>query len=417
MKASIKRLIKFFWNYKIEDGYRIFTLKHTGLIVRISLTKGTRKRYGAMPIDYGKLVFDNYMGKGYGCNTKYVTEALRKRRRDLDIVWIVKEPKLHQKEFPEGVRLVEYGSPAAMKEYMTAGIWVCNYHLNAYINQGLYKKKGQTYIQMWHGSLGIKRLERDCRTLTAMEGWMGLARQNSEMTDIWVSNSSFETEVFRRAFWNVEQIVMLGHPRNDIFFRKDTKQVQEKVYESLGIDTEQRLVLYVPTFREDGDFPQQRIHVPELLKALSDRFFHRWRLAVRLHPRMEGGASSVLSCGDDVISADAYPDIQELLAAADVVITDYSSCIFDFMMTGRPGFIYAPDIAAYNDERGFYYRLEETPFPIAENMDSLLQNIADFDAEAYRADVHAFLQDKGCIDDGHAAERVCDLIEDILERE
>lgn len=416
MKTTIKKLIKFFWHYKIEGEYRIFTLKHTGICVKLSLTKGTRKRYGALPINPKKIVFDNYMGKSYGCNTKYVTEALKGRREDLELVWVVKEPELHQEEFPEGIRLVEYGSAAAMREYMTAKVWVCNYHLNAYINKGLFKKDGQTYIQMWHGSLGIKRLERDCQTLAAMPGWMGLARQNSHMTDIWVSNSTYETEVYQRAFWDVENIVLLGHPRNDIFFREDMTPIRKKVFQWLGLQAEDRFVLYVPTFRESGDFPEDRIHVRQLVGALSRRFFGEWRLGVRLHPRMEKDVSSVLVCdGVDVISADGYPDIQELLAAADVVITDYSSCIFDFMMTKKPGFIYAPDIDAYNDERGFYYRLEETPFPIAENMDMLLQNIADFDAEAYESDVCAFLQEKGCIDDGHAAERVCDLIESVLE--
>lgn len=415
MKTTIKKLIKFFWNYKIEGEYRVFTLKHTGLCVKLSLTKKTSRKYGALPIDSKKIVFDNYMGKSYGCNTKYVTEALRKRRSDLDIVWIVKEPKLHQKEFPEGIRLVEYGSPAAMEEYMTAKVWVCNYHLNAYINKGLFKKAGQTYIQMWHGSLGIKRLERDCQTLTAMPGWMGLAKLNSHMTDIWISNSDFETEVYRRAFWNVDKIAMLGHPRNDIFFLEDMMPVRRKVFQHLGLHIENRFVLYVPTFRESGDFPKDRIHGKQLLAAFCKRFSGEWSLGVRLHPRMQGDASSVLACeGVDVISADAYPDIQELLAAADAVITDYSSCIFDFMMTKKPGFIYAPDIDAYNDERGFYYRLEETPFPVADNMDKLLRNIAEFDTEAYAAAVFAFIKGKGCIDDGHAAERVCDLIESVL---
>lgn len=382
------------------------------------MTSRTRRKYGTLPIAPNKVVFENYMGKSYGCNPKYVTEVLRRRQQALDIVWVVKDARLHQTEFPEGIRLVEYGSEAVMQEYMTARVWVCNYHLNAYINKGLFKREGQTYIQMWHGSLGIKRLEKDCKTLTEMSGWMGLAEQNSNMTDIWVSNSAFESEVYRRAFWNVKQIALLGHPRNDIFFLEDRTTVRRRVFEALGVPIESKLVLYVPTFRETGDFPTNRIHVQKLLEALCKRFSGDWRLAVRLHPRMKDDESMVLDCGSGhVISASAYPDIQELLAAADAVITDYSSCIFDFMMTEKPGFIYAPDIDMYNDERGFYYRLEETPFPIAEDMNQLLYNIEAFDADTYVADVHAFLKEKGCIDDGHAAERVCALIENVIGKE
>lgn len=246
---------------------------------------------------------------------------------------------------------------------------------------------------------------------------MGLARLNSNMTDIWISNSDFETEVYRRAFWNVKQIALLGHPRNDIFFLEDMTSVRRKVFYSLGLPMENRLILYVPTFRESGDFPRNRICVKSLLSSLEKKFSGKWQMAVRLHPRMGGDESIVLDCENaHTVSASAYPDIQELLAAADVVITDYSSCIFDFIMTGRPGFIYAPDIDAYNDERGFYYRLEETPFPVAENMDKLLLNIASFDAGNYARERDTFLKGKGCIDDGHAAERVCDLIETTLER-
>lgn len=72
-----------------------------------------------------------------------------------------------------------------------------------------------------------------------------------------------------------------------------------------------------------------------------------------------------------IVKADAYPDIQELLAAAQVVITDYSSCIFDFLLTVRPGFLFVPDLEHYDQERGFYYKLEETPFPTHIQMKNL----------------------------------------------
>ncbi len=88
--------------------------------------------------------------------------------------------------------------------------------------------------------------------------------------------------------------------------------------------------------------------------------------------------------------------------------------MFDFMLTRRPVFVFAPDIADDERDRGFYYPMSETPFPVAKTEAELAENIASFDEAMYRAGVEAFLRDKGCVEDGHATERVCDLIESRL---
>ena len=100
--------------------------------------------------------------------------------------------------------------------------------------------------------------------------------------------------------------------------------------------------------------------------------------------------------------------MQELLAFTDAAITDYSSWIYDFVLTRKPGFLFAMDADKYNDERGFYFRLEDTPFPVAHDSDELAEAIRSFDSEAYPAKVERFLADKGCMDDGNASERIAD---------
>lgn len=415
MKLRIKKLLKLFWNYTIQDDVRIYSLKHTPIKIKRSLVQKAEKELGKYPIQKNKIVFDNYMGKGYGGNCKYVTEELLKRNTDVEIVWIVKDIERHRQEFPPQVRLVEYKSKEALKEYYTAGFWICNYHLIAYFNMGLTKQEGQCYIQMWHGSLGIKRIEKDCGCLTASKSWEYLAQKNSRNTDYWISNSSFETGIYQRAFWSVRRVLEYGHPRNDLFFQEDSLSIEQKVKAALGIAKDEQIVLYVPTFRENGSFPENRLNIEELIEGLQERFSGKWRVAVRLHPRMERRIWQVcMGEQESIVVADEYPDIQELLYAAKVVITDYSSCIFDFLFTKRPGFIYAPDIAAYNNERGFYYRLEDTPFSIASDNRQLAENIRSFDEECYKQRISEFMKEKGCIEDGHAAERVSSLVEKIL---
>ena len=106
-----------------------------------------------------------------------------------------------------------------------------------------------------------------------------------------------------------------------------------------------------------------------------------------------------------------YPDIQELLCAADIMVTDYSSCIFDFMLSRKPAFFYAEDIEKYNQERGFYFPMSETPFPIAQNTDELVKNLLEFNENKYLEEIDAFLKGKGAFEDGNASKRAADFIE------
>lgn len=416
MLKQIKDLGKRFIDYTIERDRRIYRLRHTPFCLRLSLVRRFEKRYGALPVCPRKVVIDNYMGNGYGCNGKYVTERLLSRRADLDIVWVVREKEAMWEQFPPGVRLVEYDTKEALYEYATAAVWLCNYHLVKYLNRGLQKKEGQAYIQMWHGSFGIKKIEQDCGILTEMKSWNYLAQKNAALTDYWISNSRFETEIYRSAFWGAGEILEYGHPRNDIFFCADKEDLRRGTKEALALKAEARVVLYVPTFRERGASSAGKLPVGELLHALQEKWGYDYRFVVRFHPRMaQNERASLLEKWQDVPVTDAtgYPDIQELLLCADLVITDYSSCIFDFMLTGRPGFLFVPDRDSYGEERGFYYPLEQAPFPVAQTKEALIEQIRCFDTDLYQKSVAAFLKQKGSKEDGQASERVARLVQEL----
>ncbi len=444
---KIKKLIKRFVSYTIEDDIRIYRLKHTPVKVTWPLTRRFLAKYGALPVKPDKIVIDNYMGQGYGWNPQYVAEALA--GSPYELVWIVKDAALRRDGFPAGVRLVEYLSEEALYEYATAGIWLCNYHLIAYFNRGLVKKPGQIYIQMWHGSFGIKKIENDCGILTGNKSWYYLAQKNAAATDYWISNSGFETEVYKSAFWGAGPVLEYGHPRNDVFFRKDAAALAGKVSRALGISQEERVFLYVPTFRERGQSSVAALDVGLLLRTLResrlaasgvvrcekkargketlrDTQEHSgtgifpeaaaWRIVVRFHPRMERAQrEAFLRKWPSVVDATAYPDIQELLVRADAAMTDYSSCLFDYLLSGRPGFLFVPDRREYDEERGFYYSLEESPFPVAETNGELEQKISSFDRQTYADRVRDFLTQKRPAEDGRAAERVAALIRRTVE--
>lgn len=334
-----------------------------------------------------KIVFNQFQGGGFGCNPKYIAAELLRRRRDLDLVWLARDAAAVQRELPAGIRAVAWKSPAALRELATAGVWVANHNLGHFVRHcGLVKKPGQRYYQTWHGSFGIKRCTE---TLGAAE---------ARMLDGFFANCTWEATLARGWFGPSVSLHMTGHPRND------------PVVQSRGrAPGAARTLLYVPTFRDDGSQEAYLVDFAAVAAALARRWPADWKVQVRLHPNMRKKGVRLPFAGD-VEDVTDYPDIQELLAAADAVISDYSSCIFDFALSGRPAFVYAPDRAKYETERGFYYPLAETPFPVAESPAALVRAIEDFDEPAYARRCADFFAAKGSAEKGDAAAQAAEII-------
>lgn len=373
------------------------------------------RKADALPApDPNKIVFHSFSGR-VDCNPKYIAREWHRRHPETDLVWVLDSfsfARLRRK-MPEGTRAVCLGSMSAFREIATAGVVVEN--ARRMLNLGMPKKRvGQVWINTWHGSLGIKRLD-SMRADTER-----LRTAAARDIDALLSNSSFEDDVFKSWIFSDTKIVRLGHPRNDVFFGSGAgrKGLAQDVKSSLGVPCGTRLALYAPTFRDGTYFSGAAdFDFDGWSNALAARFGGDWRVVVRMHPRdAKGLADGAFSLPENVINASEYPDIQELMVAADAAITDYSSWIFDYLLSGKPGFLLATDIRHFDQKRGFYYPLSATPFSVAENESELLKNISSFDETAYGVKVEAFLKEKGCVEDGHAAERVCDLIEKHLKR-
>lgn len=354
-----------------------------------------------------KIVFVVYQGT-YTCNAKYITEELLKRKdKKLDIVWLVNKRVFLDEEhdgIPKEVRVVQKGTANAVYELMTARIWVDN-ALNC-LWKLVPKKKDQIYLNTWHGSLGIKRLD----TYNPMY-WKYIARKSRKAIDYFLTNSEFENQVFEESYWQGTGKKMIGHARNDIFFAPDImKKLKKKVCEFYELDPDTKILLYAPTFRGDKEVDAYDIDYEKLYQALNERYPGKWKLLLRYHFHNRRHKMECAKEEDYIVNATKYPDIQELMAAADIGITDYSSWIYDYMLTRRPCFIYASDMEKYNEERGFYYKLETTPFMLAKNTKQLCDNIKSFEQDVYEERLEAFLKDKGCMEDGKASERIVDFM-------
>lgn len=273
-------------------------------------------------------------------------------------------------------------------------------------------RKDQVVVETWHGSLGIKRF--DPAHYNTNVTWPIAAARTGKLTTQIISNSSFEDGVFRETFWKETPILKYGHARNDIFFPQSEQvrsYLKQRFCKDNGLSEDTKFALYAPTFRDDHNFAVYDLNAEQTLNALRKRFGGEWKLLLRYHDNDKGGEAkknTVKSC--DVIDVTKYPDMQSLLAFTDVGITDYSSWIYDYVLLRKPGFLFAMDRSKYDNERGFYFRLEDTPFPVSTDSDELEESILSFDEELFRKRVTEFLSDKGCMDDGDASVRIADQV-------
>ena len=352
----------------------------------------------------------------YACNPKYIAEALLKSGENYELIWITSKPK-SRFPWPYDIKVVKFGTTEAMRAASSAKIWIDNGIL---FSKNFSLKRGQRHIQTMHGSLGIKRLDQSIasRRKQGRSGRVTIRREEKN-TDFVLTNSPFEEECFRTVFWHDTPMERLGHARMDILFNTDTafkEELKRNVYERYGIPRNKKIVLYGPTFRPDLSDEPLDIDFDSFVQALNKRFGGEHAVLLRLHVRNMKNKKLMnrLLMSSSVYNATDYPDIQELMLLTDVAVTDYSSWIFDYVVTGRPGLIYAKDEEQYNNLVGLYYLLEDTPFPVCHSNDELLKAVSDFDMSKYRDRVKAFLDEKEPVDDGHACERIVAKINEMI---
>lgn len=365
--------------------------------------------FHCLPIKKDRIVLCNVWG--FGDNAKYVTEELVRRQLPYELIFITNHPEAYD-GIPE-VRFLKTNSFRAVLALATARIWVESNRKEAYIK----KRKGQYYIQLWHGGLPLKKIEGDCAEYLG-ETYINRARKDSAMTDLYVSNGSFCTKMYRRAFWYHGEILECGTPRNDILFRNH-QLIRNDVKRALGIPEDRRIILYAPTYRDKKEGYHYGLDYTSILDAVKHKFGGNWVVVVRLHPLVS--MEDINLTEDDkhnprIINGSHYRDMYELMSASDILITDYSNTMFEFSMMKRPVFLYVADKNNYSKERGFYFTMEELPFQTATTMEGIVKLLKEFDNEQYQERIERFYQKVQLTENGTASEKVVDKIIKVLEQ-
>lgn len=381
-------------------GRCLYRLRHWIYGAKIFVLKWL---YFFAPVQENKVLFINFNGKGFGCNPKYIAQELLAREKDYDLVWLVSNM---DEAFPDGIRKARFQTRQGLYEVATAKVIVTNVKNDLH----LVKKKGQYIIQTWHGSYSAKLLEQDAAA-TLSKQYLKESKKNSAQTDLFLSNSRVLSQCYRDAFWCSCEIMECGFPRNDVLFGQSREQLLA-VKEHLGVPQDAKLALYAPTFRDDGSTDCYSIDCKGIVDALAPT--GNWYLLIRLHPNV-GSAGNLFAFDEHILDATPYPDMQELLVASDILITDYSSTVFEFAALEKPSFIYASDVEAYQKMRGLKEDFFRMPYPVCRTNEELLAQLRAFtpeNAQELAARFNAFF---GGVDKGDASRQVADRITSVIE--
>lgn len=360
--------------------------------------------YKLRPIKKNKIILWANSFKQYGCSPKYIAEyILNNYPGKFALVWVFESGVEVPDSMPDAIKVVRYFSLDYLKELHTAHFVICNMRTgDSYL---WHKRKNQKYIQTWHSSLRLKKIEKDAQDHLP-ESYIKNAILDSAKIDLLISGCDFSTKIFTESFWYNGRILKCGTPRCDLFFT-DNHAIKHKVCETLNIDRNFKILLYAPTFRNDNQASLHNLDFAKIKSALNNKFGGNWIIVYRFHPNIITAYSFI----QDGVDATRYPDMQELIAAADILITDYSSCMFDMAVADKPCLLYAPDMENYvNNERGLYFNPADLPFPIATSNEDFIKMINTFDNRQYRAEVQNFMTTVGSYEKGNASQLVAQYI-------
>ena len=359
-----------------------------------------------LPVKKNRVFLINDLSHKYAGNPKYIAEQLAiDYPGQLEIVVSVKRPEDYDDLRQRGFQVVKFNSWQYFAKAMTSKVFVTNSGGYSY----LPLRKSQYAINTWHGGGAYKKCGTDMYSNSPI--FRADLKLQARQTGAFLSTCTRFTEEFSRTliipkerFWEI------GMPRNDMMIHPD-ESLRQKIREKLGLAEDEKLILFAPTYRKvDDNYFRESIAISygvdsgRVVKAMEQRFGGKWRFAVRYHPnvvnRQDMNSAGVMDLTD-------YEDMQELLLAADAMVNDFSSSMWDFMLTGKPSFMFAADLEHYVATTEVYTPVSQWPFPQSVNNDELEKNILTFDEEKYAADCAQHYAASGGCETGEATKLVC----------
>jgi len=380
---------------------RLFNLRD-GASSRRVVDEILRRRHVASPAprqpstsSSSTVYFESFFGRQVACNPRAIDAEIARVAPTVKRVWGVIDARL---DVPEGATKVVLGSAQAAQARARADLIITN----DWLRRDFVPSREQRVLQTWHGTM-LKRLALD-RPKVSLRTRIAVKRE-SRKWDVLLSQNPHSTTFFRSSYDYRGAIWQLGYPRDDELKRLTKVEARDR----LGIPKHMRVLVYAPTWRETLRQPVDVMNIPALAEQLPDN----WMILVRGHSRTQefGGYSTNIDTIRDVSS---WPNVNDVMLAADLFVTDYSSLMFDASVAGIPMAFFTPDLRSYRDvERGFTFDFEtDAPGPRLSTQHELLALMSDLEGmtEQYSERYEAWVKRFNPFDDGHAAERVVERL-------
>lgn len=367
-------------------------------MVKMMIRLGLRIVAIFMPIDNNKVCFESYGGRQMSCNPYYIYKYLSALYPNLEYVWI-----FNDKSDNDHINCVKAHSWKYVYTLLTSKVYVQNSGIPMYIPF----REHQLVINTWHGGGAYKRVgtASSADFLTRIQ-----FKVSNKGVTYYLSSSSVFSEIMSTSLRvNKGVFLPIGQPRNDLLFDEgQIKRASSKVRTTYDIGEDEYIVLYAPTYRsyQDTTFNTDIIFKP-IIDAIEDKYHKKCRIMVRGHYYVSQVNSSEQV---DILDVSAYPYMQELLCAADMLISDYSSCIWDYSFLYRPCFLYVTDLENYQISHSFYTPINTWGFPITKNMEELVDAINLFSPTAFHNRMDNHHKTLGSYENGCATVSVCEII-------
>lgn len=356
--------------------------------------------FSIFKIDNKKVMIISYYGKGYGDSGKYIADELLKTK-EIKVYWAGDDN--NRNTIPEPVNYVKYNSIKYLFHLATSKFWINNTRFR----YGIIKRKNQYYIQVWHGGLALKKVEYDVLDDLSYVYQKAMASDN-KMIDLMVSNSSFCSNMYKNAFKYNGKILEVGTPRNDILISNKNNKLKDKIISYCNLNSDNNLLLYAPTFRNNYEENPYDIDFNKVKMILDNMTNSNWKILIRLHPNIK--STNLITYTDDCFDVTNYPDMQELIASCDLLITDYSSTMFESLIADKPVILYAKDINNYKKSRGYYFDLEKLPFLLAKNNSDLEEILRNNNLQTLKNNYLQFTREVSLKETGKASQKIAKII-------
>ena len=358
------------------------------------------------PIKQNRIILNSYTGTQYSCNPKYITEAILKRFPDkYEIIWTFKEPDKFQFLEEKGIKVVKYASIKRFYYEATAKVSINN--IGSYSWQPI--RKGQQHVNTWHSALDLNY----CALMESANDKIMKKTifMNAKETSLFLSANRFFTEFcIPKEFGYNGKILEYGLPRNDDYINGNAEKIKKEVRKKLNIAEDAVVVMYAPTWRYGKAKDAPKIDLELLNRAMQKRFGQNYLILFRAH-HFAGNIS--VEKLEQVKNMTEYPSIQELIMATNILITDYSSVMWDAALMGEYVLLFAPDLEKYSKERGLYIPINEWCFPVSLNNKDLAAEIEKVDLKKGIEISKKHLEKFGNLETGRAAEEFCNWLEAI----